>query len=746
MSRLRESRPGVTERIARWSIRHRWWAIGLWLAFVATAVVAGGMTEVRQATNGDLGVGESGRAERMVEAAESGGACAPGQDRCGEPPTDAVLLTPRQGAAWDPDAAQAAAREIGNRLVALPQVAGAGDPVPSPVTDAVLLPLTLTEDAEGEPDIVPVLDEVAVLAAGYPDLRVEGVGGQSVGHGVNTAVDEDLSRAGLLSLPVTLAILLVVFGALFAAGVPLLLAFSAVAAATGLWAFVSHAVPDIGSVQHVILLIGLAVGVDYSLFYLRREREERQRGHRTPDAVRVAAATSGRAVVVSAVTSVVALSGVYLVGDGIFSALGTGVILAVAVAMVGSLTVLPALLVTLGRAMDRPRVPLLWRLTQPRGGQPKFWSALLAPALRAPRTTLVLTLAGLVALAIPAAGMSLKNSTAEDLPRSIPVVRGYDRLVAAFPSEGEAHAVVVRAPAAQSDAVRSALDGLVADLAGNPLFAVEPAPQVRTFPDGTVSTIQIGYPYAYGSPEAEESLDALRAELVPGAMRDIPGVEYAVGGDLAESLDYTERQAQRLPWVIGFVVLLTVAMMTVAFRSLVVAALAGLLNLLSVAAAFGVLTLAFQHGLIESGHIISWLPLFLFVVLFGLSMDYHVFVVSRIREAARTGMNTREAVRVGITRTAGVVTSAAAVMVAVFSLFATLSLLEMRQLGVGLAAAVAIDATIVRILLLPAAMTLLGRLNWWPSALGRAARHATAAVPVPAPVAAPGPVALARRD
>lgn len=744
MSRLRGTRLGGTERIARWSIRHRWWAIGLWLAFVATAVVAGGMTEVRQATGSDLGVGESGRAERIVEAAESGGACGPGQDRCGEPPTDAVLLTPQDGAGWDPAAAQAAAREIGDRLAALPEVARAGDPVPSPAADAVLLPLTLTEDADREADIVPVLDELAALAPDHPDLRVEGVGGESIGHGIDEAVNEDLGSAGLLSLPVTLAILLVVFGALFAAGVPLLLAFSAVAAATGLWAFVSHAVPDIGSVQHVILLIGLAVGVDYSLFYLRREREERRRGHDTVDAVRLAAATSGRAVVVSALTSVVALSGVYLVGDGIFSALGTGVILAVAVAMVGSLTVLPALLVTLGRAMDRPRVPLLWRLTQPRGEQPRFWPAVLAPALRAPRTTLALALAVLVALAIPAAGMSLKNSTAEDLPRSIPVVRAYDRLVAAFPGEGEAHQVAVRAPAAQEEAVRAALDGLVADLAGNPLFAVEPAPQVRTFPDGTVSTLEVGYPYAYGSPEAEESLAALRTELLPAAVGGIAGVEYAVGGDLADSLDYTDRQAQRLPWVIGFVVLLTVAMMAVAFRSLVVAALAGMLNLLSVGAAFGVLTLTFQHGLLESGYIISWLPLFLFVVLFGLSMDYHVFVVSRIREAAMTGMSTRDAVRIGITRTAGAVTSAAAVMVAVFSIFATLSLLEMRQLGVGLAAAIAIDATIVRILLLPAAMNLLGRANWWPSAPGRAARHAPA--PAAAPVAVPAPVALARRD
>lgn len=695
-------------RIARWSIRHPGWAIGLWLAFVAAAVVAGGMTEVREATSADLGVGESGRADQIIDSVEFD-----------DPPTDLVLITPREGAGWDRAAAQAAAGEVGDRLA--PLVAGVGEPAVSPAADALLLPLTLAEsgDGGGEGEIAPVLDELAAAAADHPDLRIEGVGSRSITHGINQVVDQDLGNAGLLSLPVTLGILLVVFGALVAAGVPLLLSFSAVAAATGLWAFASQVVPDIGTVQHLILLIGLAVGVDYSLFYLKRAREERGRGQGTVDAVRIAAATSGRAVVVSALTSVVALAGLYLVGDGIFTALGTGVMLAVAVAMVGSLTVLPALLVKLGGAVDRPRVPVLWRLTDSRGRPPRLWPALLAPSLRAPRTTLVLTLAVLVGLAIPAVGMSLKNSTAEDFPRSIPVVRAYDRLVAAFPDEGEHHLVVVRAPAQRAEEVRAALADLTAGLAGDPLFAVDPLPEVQTALDGTVSTVQIGYLYEYGAPEAEESLTALRTDLVPAAVGGIPGVEHAVGGDLAGSIDYTDRQVQRLPWVIGFVVLLTVGMMALAFRSVVVAVLAGLLNLVSVAAAFGVLTLAFQHGLLESGHIISWLPLFLFVILFGLSMDYHVFVVSRIREAAATGMATREAVRVGITRSAGAVTSAAAVMVAVFSIFATLSLLEMRQLGVGLAAAVAIDATLVRILLLPAVMNLLGRANWWPSRLAR---------------------------
>lgn len=705
---------GVVSRIAQWSIRRPWWAIGLWLAFVAAAVALGGTMEIRQATGSDVSVGESGRAERIVEAAE-----------LTDPFAENVLITYNAG---DEGAAHAAAEDATERMHALPHVAGVGEPVPSEHRDALLLPMTLAGDRDdGVDQVEPVLAEVTSLDRDHPDVRVEVVGEASIAHGINEVVDEDLASAGLLSVPVTVAVLFVVFGALLAAGVPLLLGFSAVAAATGLWAFASQVVPDIGTVPQLILLFGLAVGVDYSLFYLKREREERARGHGTVDAVAIAAATSGRAVVVSALTSIVALAGLYLAGDAIFRALGTGVILVVAVAMIGSLTVLPAMLAKLGRATDRPRVPLLWRLTRPPGPgvEPRVWRTLLAPALRAPRTTLVVTLVALAALALPALGMSLKNSTADDLPRTIPVMQAYDRMVDAFPSEGIAHLVVVSAPASETNAVRTALAELHQRAQDDPLFAVGPQPSIRTSTDGTVSTMVVGIAYDSQAPEAEESLSVLRNDLVPEVLRPVTGVEHAVGGAAAENFDYANQQSQRLPLVIGFVLLLTMATMTFAFRSVVVAAVAGALSMVSVGAAFGVLTLVFQNtwaegllGFSSTGHLVDWVPLFLFVVLFGLSMDYHVFTVSRIREAVQAGWDTRQAVRIGIGRSAGVVTSAAAVMVAVFSIFATLSLIEMKQLGVGLAAAIAIDAVIVRLLVLPSAMTLLGRANWWPSRPG----------------------------
>ncbi|QSB16550.1 MMPL family transporter [Natronosporangium hydrolyticum] len=698
---------GPIQRLATWSIRHPWWAIGGWVVFVAAALTIGATVETRQATAADFGVGEAGTAQEWLAEADFP-----------DPVTQPILIT------GEPADAQAAASVTVARLGALPEVAEAGPALPSEVNGAVLVPVTLAGDSAADqlPAVQGLVDE---LDAAHPQLRIETAGGPAMDAGINDQVDAELASSGALSIPVTLVILLVVFGALVAAGVPLLLGFSAVLAATGLWALASQLVPDVGTVPQVILLIGLAVSVDYSLFYLRRLRQERQAGHDQLTAARVAAATSGRAVVVSAATSMIALTGAYLAGEPVFQALGTGVILVIGVAMLGAITVMPALLATLGRSLERPRVPLLWRLTD-RAGTPRLWPALLAPALRAPRTTVAVVLAALLALALPAVGMSMRDSSAADLPRTIPAVQSYDRLAESFPGQRNTHQVVVTAPADQAEPVRAALAALAERAAAEPLFAPDPAAEVLTSPSGTVSTVELAVPYPFDDPRAAESLTRLRGELLPAALAGLAGAEAAVAGVTADNADYTEQQRQRLPWAIGVVVLLTVLVMAAAFRSVVVAVVAGILNLLSVAAAFGVLTLVFQHtwaegllGFTSTGHIVNWVPLFLFVILFGLSMDYHVYVVSRVREAAAAGLDTRAAVETGMVRAAGVVCSAAAVMLAIFSLFATLSFVEMKQVGVGLAVAVAIDATLVRMLLLPAVMNLLGRANWWPGRLSR---------------------------
>jgi len=700
------SKGPLTVRLARWSATHAWRAMALWVVFVALCFTVGSLAGTRKIDDSDQDIGEVSRADRIVTSGNFN-----------HPATENVLITAASG---NMDKATAAAQAVTQRLRALAEVARVDDPVPAPHGSALLIQVTLTGDRDSASDHVQrLLDVTAAVQSEYPSLRVEEVGEASLGKALDETLGKDFQRAELFSVPVTLVILLVAFGALIAAGVPVLLALSAVAAAIGLCTAASHLVPAVDAVDSVILLIGLAVGVDYSLFYLRREREERARGRGHLDAIELAAATSGHAVVVSGLAVMVSMAGLFLADDAVFSSFAVGSILVVAVAVIGSLTVLPAILAKLGRWVDRPRVPLLWRLAS-RTGQPRFWPAVLRPALRHPWVTLVGSVAALLALTAPALGMTLKFPGPQDLPRTTAVMHTYDRLAAAFPGTATTHEVAVKTPAGSTAAVAAALDDLVTRTKGDPLFAQDGLPGAEVSADGTVLVLSVATPYPGGSDEARRSLDKLRTELVPATVGTVPGVDYAVGGQVAEDVDYAHHVRRKLPLVIGFVLLLTFLVMAVTFRSIVVALTAISLNLLSAGAAYGLVTVVFQHSWAErildfrSNHaVVSWLPLFLFVVLFGLSMDYHVFVVSRIREAVLGGVPTRRAVAEGITGSAGVVTSAAAVMVAVFSIFATLSTLDMKQMGVGLAAAILIDATIIRAVVLPSVMTLLGDANWW---------------------------------
>ncbi|WP_243867340.1 MMPL family transporter [Actinophytocola oryzae] len=683
--------------------------------FVAVCFAAGGWAGTRTATDSDLAIGEAGRATTIVA-----------DGNFDEHVRENVLITARSGR-LDQAEAQAAAADAARRMGALEEeVLEVGKPVPSLKGDALLVPVTMAGDEEqaGE-NVQKVLDTTAAVQRDHPEVRVEQVGGRSIGKGINDQVSKDLSKAEFISLPVTLIIMLIAFGAIIAAGVPVLLAMSAVGAAFGLSALASHLVPAVESVNSVILLMGMAVGVDYSLFYLKREREERQNGASHTRAVEIAAATSGHSVVVSGGAVIVSMAGLYLANDAVFASLATGSVIVVAVAVLGSLTVLPALLAKLGKRVDRPRVPVLWRLTN-RTGPPRVWPKLLRPALRYPLVTFLLSVLALGALALPALDMKLKSSDAADLPRSIPVVQAYDRLAAAYPSEGTTHVIAVRAQPSQAGDVRAELTELSNRTQDDPLFAKVTAPVIKVSNDQRITTLQLPTPHAPGTEDAERSLTELRGTLVPATIGTVRGAEYAVGGDIAGSADYSQNLADRMPIVIGFVLLLTFLIMAVTFRSLVVAATAMLLNSLSAAAAFGTLALVFQHtwaeGILDfhsNGSLVAWIPLFLFAVLFGLSMDYHVFVVSRVREAVRGGMPTREAVAHGISRSAGVVTSAALLMVSVFAIFATLSMTEMKQMGVGLAVAVFIDAMVIRVLVLPSAMALLGKANWWPGRIIR---------------------------
>jgi RND superfamily putative drug exporter len=721
----------VTVRMARWSAEHPWRAIALWVVFVAVCFVGGNAAGTREATAQDDAIGESGQAYVMIENGKFGD----------EPAVDNVLITPLSGK-LDLPSAQQAATDAAAKLRAVTGVASVGKPIPARDGSALLVPITMSGDPDTASDRVgPLRAATASVQAAHPSLRVEEVGGPSINKALDDTLGKDFQKAEILSLPVTLLILIIAFGALIAAGVPVLLALSSVAAAMGLSTLASHLVPMGDATSSVILLIGMAVGVDYSLFYVRREREERALGRNHVDAVEIAAETSGHAVVVSGTAVIIAMAGLFLAGDSTFSSLATGSILVVAVAVLGSLTVLPALLAKLGRWVDRPRVPLIWRLTARRTGEPgRVWRKILSPALKKPAVTLLVSVLALLALAAPALGMKLRFPGIEDLPRTTPAMQAYDRLTAAYPSNGTNHIVAVTAPAGEAAAVKAALTKLARSTQDDRLFAPleETGPDIDQSASGTVTVLNVATPFATRSDEAVDSLHELRQTLAPAALGGIPGAKYAVAGGVAENEDYAKHIWQTLPIVAGFVLVLTFLVMAWTFRSIVVALTAIALNLLSAAAAYGLLVLVFQHtwaegllGFTSTGAVVTWLPLFLFVVLFGLSMDYHVFVVSRIREAVGRGVPTRQAVGDGIVGSAGVVSSAAVVMVAVFSIFATLSTIDMKQLGVGLAAAILLDATIIRAVVLPSLMTLLGPANWWAPRFMRRRKLSTPAEPLP---------------
>jgi uncharacterized membrane protein YdfJ with MMPL/SSD domain len=522
-----------------------------------------------------------------------------------------------------------------------------------------------------------------------------------------------------------LFVLLLAAGTLVAAGVPLLLGITGVLGTMGVVAGISQISPVAGEINEIILLVGLAVGVDYALFYLRREREERAAGRSKEAALEAAAATSGRAVLVSGFTVMIAMAGMYLAGDPTFASFATGGILVVAVSMVGSLTVLPGLLSMLGDRVDKGRIPLIGRLKR-RTAEFGVWSRVVDRVLKRPLVAALVSGGVLVALAVPALGLHTATPGIESFPQDIKAVQAFKHLEKVFPSQGNSSVVVVRSSDVTAGPVKAAITEFRAGVAehGN-VFNGET--DVTVSPDRTVA--QIGVPMIGKGDDAasERALDVLREDVVSTTLAGAKGVdEVVVGGQTAELTDYNDNMGTSIYYVFGFVLAAAFLLLLVTFRSIVVPLKAIVLNLLSVGAAYGVLVLVFQHGWGESllgfestGAITPWLPLFMFVILFGLSMDYHVFLLSRVRELYDGGMSTDEAVSEAVKSTSGVITSAAMVMVGVFAVFATLSMLMFKQMGIGLAAAVLIDATIIRGILLPATMKLLGDANWWlPRSLG----------------------------
>jgi uncharacterized membrane protein YdfJ with MMPL/SSD domain len=574
----------------------------------------------------------------------------------------------------------------------------------------------------------------AVLSAApaHPGVTIEETGDITASDASDKAKSDDLSRAGVLSVPVSLLVLLFAFGAIVAAFVPLLLALTAVATAFGLLGPISQAIPIDDSVETVLVLIGMAVGVDYALFYVMRSREERRRGRPSHEALERTVRTSGRTVIVSGTTVVIAMAAMFLVRAKVFDSLAVATITVVACAVAGSVTVLPGLLELLGTRIDRGRIPFLPHLRTDQTDS-RFWTAVVDRVLRRPVLSVALSAGLLVALAVPALGLRVTSPDDTTLvPQNVPALHALADVRRDFPGTAEPARVVATVPPQSWEALH--FEGLrLARLAIKRGIAHPPVAATSN-EDGSAAALALPLTGAGNNEQSRHAISVLRHELIPQTIGRIPGVRTAVTGVVAEDVDFTHQLKHGLPYVLLFVLLLAFLLLLVTFRSLVVPVKAMILNLLSVGASYGVLVLVFQHqwaepllGFTSNGAIISWLPLFLFVVLFGLSMDYHVFILRRVREAVDSGMRSDDAVRHGITATAGVVTSAALVMFAVFSIFGSLSALDVKQAGVGLAAAVLIDATIVRAVLLPASMKLLGDWNWYlPRALERLPRTAEA--------------------
>jgi RND superfamily putative drug exporter len=704
--------------VGRWSANHWKTAVFGWLAFVALSVFIGASLGTKQISQTEANVGESRTADRIIS---DGGFQL---DKNGESTTETfemVLIQSKTLTTADP-AFRAAIADTATTLRTFPQVTKLRSPLGadhngliSKDRHSVMIQFTPKGSyLEATAYIDTIVNAVDKTASTHPGFTI-------VSAGVNTdkALDKEikggLAKAGMISIPLTIIVLMLILGAFVGALIPLLVALSSVVATTGLLALSSQGIPADQNIMEVVLLIGLAVGVDYSLFYMRREREERAAGRSERAALEAAGATSGRAVLLSGMTVLIAMGGMFLSGDKTFMSFSIGAMLVVAVAMIASLTVLPALLSRLGDKVEKGRIPFVHRLNRKQGSG-RVWGALTDRVLRHPVISTVAASAVLLALAIPTLSLHTTATGIEGI--TSPAVEPFALIMDAFPGTPAPAEVALRADDVNAPAVQKG----IADLEQTALATGQMnAPiQVDTSRDGTIAKIEIPLAGTGNDGEATRALATLRTDVLPQTLGRLDGVQYAVTGETANSVDFNKAQTSSIPKVFGFVLLFAFLLLLVSFRSIVIAVKAILLNLLSVGAAYGVMVAFFQWGWGEgildfhsNGGIANWLPMFMFVILFGLSMDYHVYILSRIREGYDRGLSTDKAISYGIKSTAGTVSSAAFVMVGVFLVFTMLPLVDLKEMGVGLAAAVLIDATIVRGVLLPASMKLLGKANWY---------------------------------
>ena len=702
------------------------------ISLFAVSLAAGGTRSVEAVSTNQHSKYEAGEAYEVYDAANASvGQQAPASQQF-------LLIVSNPAGTIDDPAFKTAIADMTTRLGAMqapvdgtsgPVLTDLVNPTAAPVSAGLVSPDRTTVRIVGRvagdgavlaQRLKPVPDAVAQIKAAYPAYRIHALNNTLANNEISTLINGGLDASLRLTIPLTFLILVLAFGAVVAAAIPLILAVTALLAAFGILGLFSQIVSPVSPyASQLVVLIGLAVAVDYSLFMVTRFRTERRHGHDKTAAIQVASATAGRAVFFSGLAVMISLGGLFLLDDPLFRSMAIGTISVVFVAVVGSLTFLPAILAILGDRVNRFRLPIVGRDREEGSG---LWAVVVRSVMRRPVIAAAGTALVLIAIASPVVRLHMGQADFTSFPDSLDGVQAVNLLNEKWPSGStlDLSVVVTRADEAPT---RAAIQKMTDAVVAIPGLSGPPTTQMSA--DGHVAFVS--YVMAGGSNDLrnQDIVREVRSTVVPDAFAGLSGVRALVTGDAAYTLDVVDFYLNGMPLVMGFVLTLSFLLLLVAFRSIVIPIKAILLNLLSTGAAFGLLVVVFQEGWLadaigfKPGPIEGFIPVFIFTILFGLSMDYHVFILTRIKEARDRGLPSNEAVARGISITSGTVTSAAAIMVVVFGVFVTLPLTIIKQLGFGLAIAVFIDATVVRSILLPASMRLLGEWNWWlPSWLG----------------------------
>ncbi len=707
---------GMTGALALRSARHPWITLGAWLAvFILAIVVAagwlGGALIQESKTTADL---ESLAATDLIDARIYGGVEAPAQEF--------VIVTSDQFSV-DDSQFQNYVTNLATEIDGLDEVAtvttyyqtGATSMVARDNQGTMILVELAGEPEKAAEDSVDFLALIDEASTATPGFDVKTAGDASINHAFNTAAEDTLQRGELIGIGVAIIVLVVVFGALVAAGLPLVLAIVSILTTLGMTAVVGQFTDLSFFIVNMIFMIGLAVGIDYVLFIVSRFREEREAGHNKLDAIVRTGDTSSKAILFSGLTVVTALAGLLIIPDNIFFSLGMGAILVVIASVVMTMTLLPAVLSLLGDRINSVRPPVIGYGRRKHAKDQGVWATIARLVMRRPVVSAVLSAGLLLSLGLIALTIDLGSTGVTALPATEPSVQAYLTLKDEFPGgDLEPATIVIDAPDVNDAAIQASVNALLDDLAGDTAFGT---PSIEVAPSNDLLVIDAPILADAQSNVATSAVNRLRNDYIPS---HFSGDTALVTGSTAETIDYTGLMTDYLPWVLVLVLSISFVLLMLAFRSIVVPAKAIVMNLLSVFAAYGLVTLVFQHG-VGAGlfgfttvdRIDNWIPLFLFAVLFGLSMDYHIFLLSRIKERFdETGDNTA-AVADGLRSTGGIISGAAVIMVGVFGGFALGHLTSFQQVGFGLAAAVVIDATIVRSVLVPSTMALLGNRNWY---------------------------------